>query len=1086
MASNTDPPPDNGPAPDDSDSSDVSDTPDDLADHHQQEHQQVEDHQHNHQQNNPQEHNPHVEPDDTHQHNPHPQQYDQQPLPYAHNPQEHYDQPRDASALEGYSLRDAQLHARQTVQPLRLAHFFVNHTSKTCTLALLFPIICLVIVAASGTFELSSTNRREFYVFSDEVTKNDDSRNAARDNNPFLEPGQNISSLALLKRSSRMNINILMRGLRKGGGIANLDNFNPDTTANVLQPAVFAEHKKIEDEFLSLPDFESFCRRDPTQLDCDGVPRECALPFSYLNHPNLYGQLLENSTAICGRREGNEEVSQENFTAFLDSVYGSDPYRMRVFFDANSTSSDFAWAAKSTVLIGAPLPGYNSSNDRTEDQDDEFVDWARDTVDDVNDDDRTIQPSRVDVYALSSAVATSEFNDIIAKDLTLAGIAIILVLLVMWVHTTSFVLSISTIFQILLSFPFAYFFFYFVFQQRYFGALQVLTVFLLLGIGADDVFVFTDAWKQAAVKLGEDVDLETRMAWTYRRSVRAMTVTSFTTAAAFFVTAASPLMPISTLGVWAAILVLLQFFLVITFYPCAVVTWHRYWRPRLFVQRFRMVEDPEELEVELATKWWQRFIPLSRRPEPHIRKPGEYRSVERFFRGPWFNFLSKARWIIIALSIAFAGVSLWQGLSLETPRETESLLPESHPIWVASDTLRDAFPRSDVDLQLRVWVVWGVTGRSRAGLSKFDVTDLGQPIYDMEFDLTKSAVQQRILDACSFFASRTDLIFNGSAAIDPINCWIRDYYEWRNETFVDFASQDELIDDLLEFANASESNQAYFNLQRIALNANRSRVVFTEIGFVGSTDANAPEREMWPIYEEWRDLMDDFNSRSPAGADKAFVTGGHPWIWAVTQQTLVSSMIQSLIIMICVALATLMVATTNWYVAIIATICITGVIFNLLGLISIVGWNLGTTESVSVIIGVGYSFDGTAHMATAYVESEETSRSGRVRDALTELAISVLFGSLTTFLAGAAMTPATIVFFQKFAVLLTATVTLSLFWSVMVFPAFMLCFGPEKKVGSIPAILDKINCFRRRGQQGEADDNDMERGNETGPTAAYT
>lgn len=1066
MPPNTDPPPDNNPVPDDSNHSD------------REENQQ----------------------DDPHLHDGQPQQYDQQSPPYDyHHQQLQNDQPRgipqqqqqhnedDAAAFDGHSLRDAQLHARQAVQPLRLAHYFVNYTGKTCFLSLLLPLICLVVVAASGAFELSDTNTREFYVLSDEVTKLDDARKAARDNNPFLEPGQNISSLAQLKRSSRMNINILMRGLRRNGGIADLDNFNPDSTANVLEPEVFAEHKKIEDEFISLPNYESFCKRDPTQLDCNGMPRQCALPFSYLNHPKLYGLLLENNTSvICGRRPGNEVVSQENFQEFLDSVYGNDTFRMRVFFDANSTSSDFAWAAKSTVLIGAPLQGYNSSNDRVQDQDDEFVDWARDTVDDVNDDDRTIEPARVDVYALSSAVATSEFNDIIAKDLTLAGVAIILVLLVMWTHTTSFVLSIATIFQILLSFPFAFFFFHFIFQQRYFGALQVLTVFLLLGIGADDVFVFTDAWKQAGVKLGEDVDLETRMAWTYRRSVRAMTVTSFTTAAAFFVTSVSPLMPISTLGVWAAALVLLQFFLVISFYPCAVVTWHRFWRPRLFVQRFRKVEDPEELKIELATKFWQRCIPLSRRPEPHVRQPGEYRAVERFFRGPWFNFLSRARWIVVAASVGFAGVSLWQGLSLETPKETESLLPESHPIWVASDTLRDAFPRSDIDLQLQVWAVWGVTGRSRAGLSKFDVTELGQPIYDMEFDLTRSVVQEHILEACSFFGDQRDLIFNASSAINPVNCWIRDYYEWRNETFVDFASQRELIDDLLLFANASENNQAYFNLQRIALNANRTRVVFTEVGFVSSTDANAPEREMWPIYEKWTELNDEFNSRGPPGGNNSFVTGGHPWIWAVTQQTLVNSMIQGLVIMVCVALATLMIATTNWYVAVIATLCITGVIFNLLGLISIVGWNLGTTESVSVIIGVGYSFDGTAHMATAYVESDETSRSGRTRDALTELAISVLFGSLTTFLAGAAMTPATIVFFQKFAVLLTATVMLSLFWSVMVFPAFMLCFGPEKKVGSLLAILDKINCFRgRRGQQGEVDGKDMERENETGTATVH-
>lgn len=964
---------------------------------------------------------------------------------------------------------------------MRLAHFFVNHTAKTCLLSITLPIICLVIVFASGSFALSDTSTREYYVLKDERTQLDDARNAARDTNPFLEPGQDISTLAQLQLSTSMSINILMRGIRENGNIADLDSFNTDTTSSVLSPAVFAQHKKIEDEFLLRSNYSSFCKRDPTQVDCSGQPRQCALPNSFLNHPALYGELLLNTSIVCGRRSGNEPVSQAAFDSFISSIYGDDPYRMRVFFDINSTASPtYAWASKSLILIGSPLVGYNSSNDRVNEQEDEFTDWGRDAVNAVNN--RKLSNENVDVFALSSTIVGSDFNDIITKDLSLAGVAIILVLIVIWIHTTSFVIAIATIFQILVSFPYTYFFYYIVFRQLYFGALQVLTVFLLLGIGADDVFVFTDAWKQAAIKLGDDVDLETRMSWTYRRSVRAMTVTSFTTAFAFAVTAISPLMPISTLGIWAAVLVLLQFSLICTFYPCVVVTWHRFWRPRLWVRGFRKVESPEELELELATKWWQRIIPASRRPEPKVKQPGEYRSIERFFRGPWLNFLKKGRYIVVIFSFVFAGLSLWQGLQLETPRESESLLPDYHETVVATTALNDGFPRSDVNLQLQVWAIWGVRGVDRSGLTRFDVTDLGQAEFDTDFDFTRSAVQQRVLDACTFFGSQEDLIFSANAAINPINCWISDYHEWRNGSFADFDSQEALIDDLLAFSEASEAYAAHFNLQRIAFNANRTRVVFTEVGFVGSTDANAPESVMWPIFQQWDGLMDDFNAESPTGGNAAFVTAGHPWIWSVTQQTLVRSMLQGLLIMVCVAFLTLMVATTNWFVAIAATVCITGVICNLLGLINLAGWSLGTTESVSVIIGVGYSFDGTAHMATAYVEAESTTREDRIQEALTELAISVVFGAITTFFAAAAMTPATIVFFTKFSLLLIATVILSMLWSIMIFPAYMLCVGPEGTFGSIPALIRKI---RGKSEQNEEAGVDVENGKNMKDTDSF-
>lgn len=968
--------------------------------------------------------------------------------------------------------RIQQEEERQSVKPLRIASLFVNHTGKTCLIGLAFPIVALFIVIVTGALELSNTDTRDYLVLNDIRTRYDDARISSRDDNPFLEEGENRSSLEQIELNGAMSISLLMRGLLENDQIAIMDKF--DNASNVLTPTVAALHKQMEDNYLQLVNYTRFCQRDPTLLDCDGNPAPCRLPTSYLNHPALYGRLDNRTGRLCGRRPGNAVVSEEQYQVFLDSMYGDDPFFVKNYFDVNTTNaSRTAWAAKSTIPIGAPLPGYNSSNDRSSDQNDEFTDWGADTTDAINN--RTSLTPRVDAYALSTVLTNSEFNGIIIRDLLFAVFAILIVFIIIWIHTSSFILSITAICQVILSFPFAFAIYHFIFRQLYFSTLQILTIFLLLGIGADDVFVFTDAWKQAAVKLGADVDLETRMAWTYRRAVRAMTVTSFTTAAAFFVTATSPLMPISTLGVWAATLVLLQFLLVITVYPCAVVTWHRFWRPRIAFRGFKKASD-EELQLELATPFWHRLLPNSIRPTVTPRPPGEYRAVERFFRGPWLRFLQNTKYIIVVLSFALVGVSIWRAFDLQTPNETESFLPDSHPIQVASDTLKDAFPRGDVDFQLRVWVTWGLKDVDRAGLSRYDVSELGTPEYDEDFDLTKADVQQQVYDACDYFTREAkDLIFKGDTGIDPVNCWIRDYRQWRLETlnvssFETFSSQTLLIEQLLQFAESNSTYQQYLATQRIIFNTNRTRVLSTEIGFVGSTDAQAPERVMWPIYEEWQDLMDKYNTDGPDGGDAAIITAGFPWLWQITQQTLLRSMLQGIGIMVVVALATLMLSTLNWFIAIIATGCIAGVICNLLGLISVLGWNLGTTESVSVIIGIGYSFDGVAHMATAYVESEADERTERLKDALTDLGISVLFGALTTFGAGLAMTPATIVFFTKFAILLMATVTLSFLWSVVFFPSYMLCIGPQHKFGSLKGVL---NIFRRKARK-EDDMGEME------------
>ena len=88
------------------------------------------------------------------------------------------------------------------------------------------------------------------------------------------------------------------------------------------------------------------------------------------------------------------------------------------------------------------------------------------------------------------------------------------------------------------------------FGIAYFDTLQTLVIFLVLGVGADDVFVLADAWAQSEETVlkkdyANEADyLHTRLYLAYSRTVKAVFNTSFTTAMAFVATAMSPIMPI--------------------------------------------------------------------------------------------------------------------------------------------------------------------------------------------------------------------------------------------------------------------------------------------------------------------------------------------------------------------------------------------------------------------------------------------------------------------------------------------------------------------------------------------------------------
>jgi hypothetical protein len=94
------------------------------------------------------------------------------------------------------------------------------------------------------------------------------------------------------------------------------------------------------------------------------------------------------------------------------------------------------------------------------------------------------------------------------RDISLAGFGLAVVAIYMWAHMNGSVfLTLAGMFEIAISFPAAYFFYRVVMGLRYVSILQFLSVFVILGIGVDDIFVFYDTYAQATLATGRETDL---------------------------------------------------------------------------------------------------------------------------------------------------------------------------------------------------------------------------------------------------------------------------------------------------------------------------------------------------------------------------------------------------------------------------------------------------------------------------------------------------------------------------------------------------------------------------------------------------
>merc|ERR1712045_202807 len=113
--------------------------------------------------------------------------------------------------------------------------------------------------------------------------------------------------------------------------------------------------------------------------------------------------------------------------------------------------------------------------------------------------------------------------------------------------------------EIVLTIPVSWFILDNVFQIEMFPFLNSLCIFIVAAIGADDIFVFMDAYKQSAF-MGDILEsFESRMSYVYRRAGSAMLVTSSTTFIAFLCTALTPIPAIQSFGIFAAFVILVDY-----------------------------------------------------------------------------------------------------------------------------------------------------------------------------------------------------------------------------------------------------------------------------------------------------------------------------------------------------------------------------------------------------------------------------------------------------------------------------------------------------------------------------------------------
>jgi len=625
---------------------------------------------------------------------------------------------------------------------------------------------------------------------------------------------------------------------------------------------------------------------------------------------------------------------------------------------------------------------------------------------------------------------------------------------------------------VVLSLPVALFIYRVVLGIQVFGTLNFLGLFVLLGIGADDLFLFRDAYVQVGVALDRAVaagvrlsadDLKYgRLEAAYSRSVTAMAITTATTALSFAGNIVSIIPPVREFGIFTSMLVCVNYIIVCTWFPAIVVGTE--WAKKTHCGR-KEATKPETSsaqgddvgDVELAGVGDSTKPSESDGSAPaveHVEENASARFLEQYFGGPHAKTVHMLRYPILGFFFVFIVLCTIAATQIETSEEPAQFLPPDHPFW------RSVLLRGDFDLPSRAVndgsggnvlptsvqfeVLFGISGIDKESKDPADPSDLGAVVWNADWDITKPAIQQHILDMCDALESGLpDTIVSGVSG-----CFMRPFSAWlvaeRGLTFpLDADNTGNAAALVLEWFNEQGPPFANPYGQQLGFLLSDDGLVVKFVKLIVDTPIKpfTPASRLEPLYDEINEFLDTQNAAAPAGGE---VILSSFWFMIMrTESVLVDTAILCASVSVCLAFLLLLAASRNIIITLASTFCILVIVAVVLAFMWAAGWTLGIIESINLTVLVGLSVDYVVHLAVAYGLHARGKRFARMQVALEHMGISVFSAAVTTIGSAICLTFTVVLFFVRFGVFIIVTLGSSLVVAFVLFPALMYVFGPE-------------------------------------------
>mmetsp|Transcript_56988 Transcript_56988/g.121076 ORF Transcript_56988/g.121076 Transcript_56988/m.121076 type:complete len:1127 (+) Transcript_56988:65-3445(+) len=793
---------------------------------------------------------------------------------------------------------------------------------------------------------------------------------------------------------------------------------------------------------------------------------------------------INTKTAAYASASFGADYPETDFLTLVDTQFGS-----------GSTSAS---ALMSKFQFGFPLAGFTSTSDRPEEQsklvEDFLLDAYFDKLEAFNDDD----DAPFNIGYSGGGLLDASVSALMTGDFALVAAAFLVVWLYVMFMTGSIFLSTMAMAQIFLCF-FGGFFVYRIIFGSFFSTFHVMAIFLLVGVGVDNVFVFLDHY-EAALQANDSYLTDTwgRMSWTWKHAGVAMGVTSGTTATSFFMNATSSFPGIEAFGIFAGCLCIVLYISMMFFWPAVVALNQVKFKHRPFccgclqvcakvVPMLATSPDQAPQAPEAQDNSNPSSVPSGTSEEKAIPKP----ALVRFFEDHFSYFILNFRLRILIVYAVLIVVMASQLGGLEAAKEEPDMLPETHPLMQYGSVLSSKFLRGGGTSTTQVKLVFGFDkepldreGTDNTGTGNGADSDtkgiLGTVQWNPNFvDSSGNANEEVVLRGFDCFIQLCDSAevkdsarnTGGAPAYTMAGCFPRDVKEylqtsdptnwearWASITGGDMTDLKSVISVLLSDTTwATEFSEHTFAEQSDDIAHNFFRYFVADLRLTSTKKIGwEAGNDLVAAWEAW--LTTEMNKGECAAVKHEF----WPFLSATdfhsfkVSETLMTEMFSGVMVSIIVALVVLVIVTGNIITGTVAAITIALIVMCVMAIIPMMGWTLGMIECIALVMVPGLSVDFTAHLAESYNQAHYDNREHRVIHALEHSGISIVSGSMSTSLAALCLLNCKIVFFQRFGILLLFTIGFAVVFSLGFFPSVMCLIGPTGSQGDWHKYLSPL------------------------------